>query len=213
VVDPSETTRTETTVVETLVAVSQRSDFGVFVFGTDDRIVTDKGESQWAPRDNVIYELGIFTGALGIDHTFVVAAEGVRILTDLEGVIRHPFDSDGANDLRRLRAAVSSQCLEIVTKMTEVLAREPQPEGGVPSASMTGGDVLAIQVYADLQAGLLAPLPAGDAARGRSVVHGEFGVGRVITLGPDGHSGSVVVRFSSGLLTVPLAELRLATRA
>jgi predicted nucleotide-binding protein len=40
------------------------SEFGIFVFSPDD-LVTMRGKLFSAPRDNVVYELGLFSGALG----------------------------------------------------------------------------------------------------------------------------------------------------
>jgi CRP/FNR family cyclic AMP-dependent transcriptional regulator len=63
------------------------ADFGVLVLTADDRIVS-RGEEQEAPRDNVIFELGMLIGAIGRTRTYFVTPRGqdVRIPSDLFGM-------------------------------------------------------------------------------------------------------------------------------
>src|SRR5438067_1943429 len=51
--------------LERLVELSQEVDFAAFVFAQDDWTTTDASESG-QPRDNVVFEAGLFGGALGI---------------------------------------------------------------------------------------------------------------------------------------------------
>src|SRR5262245_46142281 len=64
-----------------------RSDFGVFVFTRDDPIER-KERHQFAPRDNVIFELGLFMGRLGRERAIIVTDldPELAIPTDLSGV-------------------------------------------------------------------------------------------------------------------------------
>jgi predicted nucleotide-binding protein len=64
-----------------------RSDFGALIVGPDD-VVTSRGKRSHAPRDNVVFELGLFMGALGRKRTFLVAERGlqVKIPSDLLGL-------------------------------------------------------------------------------------------------------------------------------
>src|SRR5262245_7762093 len=64
-------------VLESLVQEVTQYDFGIFVFTADDS-VTSRNETAKAPRDNVVFELGLFTGGLGRDRTFVVVDADVR---------------------------------------------------------------------------------------------------------------------------------------
>ena len=75
------------------------SDFACFVFGPDDD-ATIKGELLKVPRDNVVYEAGLFSGHLGPDRCFVAVPKSVEVHvpTDLAGMTLGFFDTrDDAN--------------------------------------------------------------------------------------------------------------------
>jgi predicted nucleotide-binding protein len=63
------------------------SDFGIFVFSPDDTAEM-RGKLFSIPRDNVVYELGLFSGALGTNRCFFVTPLGndLHILSDLLGI-------------------------------------------------------------------------------------------------------------------------------
>jgi len=65
--------------LDRLVELSQEVDFAAFVFAHDDWITTDASQSgQASPRDNVVFEAGLFGGALGIRRTFILHANGSK---------------------------------------------------------------------------------------------------------------------------------------
>src|SRR6266436_1534126 len=63
------------------------SDFAVLVLGPDD-LVLSRGSISDAPRDNVVFELGFFMGALTRERTFMVIPRGAetKIPSDLFGL-------------------------------------------------------------------------------------------------------------------------------
>lgn len=73
--------------IDALQAEAAFVDFAVLVLKPDD-ILELRGTRIAAPRDNVIFELGLFMGTLGKHRTFMVHPQGVdlRIPTDLLGV-------------------------------------------------------------------------------------------------------------------------------
>lgn len=75
------------TPIESLLKMVLNSDFCVMVFNPDDIIVSKK-EKKFGPRDNVVFELGLFIGHLGRDRTFIVLPRGtsIKIPSDLVGV-------------------------------------------------------------------------------------------------------------------------------
>jgi hypothetical protein len=69
-----------------LSAASQRTDFAVFVLGQEDR-TESRGHTQPSPRDNVIFEAGLFTAVLGTERTFyLVDVNGTKLPSDWMGI-------------------------------------------------------------------------------------------------------------------------------
>ncbi len=102
--------------LEALERISTEADFAVLVFGPDDKVISRGHESE-APRDNVVFELGLFMGAIGRSRTFLVLPHGVdiKIPSDLLGItpLRYPFRP--AN----LAASLGPVCTEIRRIITE----------------------------------------------------------------------------------------------
>lgn len=74
--------------IEALVAQAQSSDFAILVLTPDD-LVRYRGKKLDAPRDNVIFELGLFMGTIGRDRTYLLTSSNeMKIPTDLDGVSR-----------------------------------------------------------------------------------------------------------------------------
>ena len=79
--------------LDRLVELSQEVDFAAFVFAQDDWTTTDAVQSgQASPRDNVVFEAGLFGGALGIRRTFIIHANGSKLPTDLLGLTAVRYD-------------------------------------------------------------------------------------------------------------------------
>jgi predicted nucleotide-binding protein len=79
--------------LDRLVELSQEVDFAAFVFAQDDWTTNAVSESgQASPRDNVVFEAGLFGGALGIRRTFILHAEGSKLPTDLLGLTSVRYD-------------------------------------------------------------------------------------------------------------------------
>lgn len=73
--------------LEALERMAAEIDFAALVFGPDDRVIS-RGHESDAPRDNVVFELGLFMGAIGRRRTFLVLPHGVdiKIPSDLLGI-------------------------------------------------------------------------------------------------------------------------------
>ena len=81
--------------LERLVELTRQVDFAAFVFAHDDwtRNPSDEAATgQASPRDNVVFEAGLFGGALGMRRTFILHAKGAKLPTDLLGMtaVRYP---------------------------------------------------------------------------------------------------------------------------
>ncbi len=79
--------------LDRLVELSQEVDFAAFVFARDDWTTTDASRSgQASPRDNVVFEAGLFGGALGIRRTFILHADDSKLPSDLLGLTSVRYD-------------------------------------------------------------------------------------------------------------------------
>jgi CAP12/Pycsar effector protein, TIR domain len=101
--------------LDRLVELSQEVDFAAFVFAQDDWTSTGSSEvGQASPRDNVVFEAGLFGGALGIRRTFILHASDSKLPTDLLGLTSVRYDpAAGAAEVRainqKLRKAIETE--------------------------------------------------------------------------------------------------------
>lgn len=75
--------------LERLVELTGEVDFAAFVFAQDDWTSAPAdadGAGQASPRDNVVFEAGLFGGVLGMRRTFILHASGAKLPTDLLGL-------------------------------------------------------------------------------------------------------------------------------
>jgi hypothetical protein len=81
-----------TTTIERLVELAHEVDFAAFVFARDDwtatnpPAATDPASGQASPRDNVVFEAGLFGGVLGMRRTIILHANGAKLPSDLLGL-------------------------------------------------------------------------------------------------------------------------------
>lgn len=98
------------------------SDFGIFVFNPDD-VVLSRGGEYAGPRDNVVLELGMFAGRLGVESTFIVMprAANIKVPSDLLGLsvsVYAPDREDG-----NLEAALGPACNAIRKELKDFKRR------------------------------------------------------------------------------------------
>lgn len=83
-----------TTTLERLLELSREVDFAAFLFAQDDWTTTTQSpqvlpspeSGQASPRDNVVFEAGLFGGVLGMRRTFILHAHGAKLPSDLLGL-------------------------------------------------------------------------------------------------------------------------------
>jgi hypothetical protein len=104
--------------VDRLVELTRQVDFAVFVFGLDDWTskgpIPDEAVGQASPRDNVVFEAGLFGGVLGMRRTLILHAKGAKLPTDLLGLTAIRYDPDTTPAIVRqinqqLRRAIDSE--------------------------------------------------------------------------------------------------------
>ncbi|WP_454458042.1 TIR domain-containing protein [Thauera phenylacetica] len=96
--------------LEALIEQANKADYAIMVLHPDD-VTRSRGKQSQAPRDNVIFELGLFIGKLGKGRTCFVAPRGVdvKIPSDLVGLTPAAYDPKHPN----LVAALGPACAEI----------------------------------------------------------------------------------------------------
>ncbi len=86
--------------LDRLVELTREVDFAAFVFAQDDWTTPTPGDpgtavpGQASPRDNVVFEAGLFGGALGMRRTFILHANGAKLPTDLLGLTCVRYDPE-----------------------------------------------------------------------------------------------------------------------
>lgn len=88
------------TAIEDLWTAARDVDFSVIVLSPDDMCIS-RGKKARIPRDNAVFELGLFTGSLGRERSFVVTPDvtDLKIPTDLLGVTCLRFRTSGASTI------------------------------------------------------------------------------------------------------------------
>ena len=96
--------------IESLTEAVENSDFAVLVISPDDK-VKSRGETSDGPRDNVIFELGLFMGSLGRDRVFFVKEQksDLKIPTDLLGITPLEYKPGKESDLPSRVAPICSE--------------------------------------------------------------------------------------------------------
>jgi len=97
------------TLIETLINALPRFDFAILVLTGDD-LISSRDVDAFGPRDNVIFELGLFMGRLGRSRTFILHQSNARlkIPTDLSGVTTATYE--WPREDQSYRSAVGAAC-------------------------------------------------------------------------------------------------------
>ena len=93
--------------------------FAAFAFARDDWTAASPlafpptGSGQDSPRDNVVFEAGLFGGVLGMRRTFILHASGSKLPSDLLGLTSIRYGEATAAEMRvvdqKLRKAIENE--------------------------------------------------------------------------------------------------------
>lgn len=108
-----------TTTLERLVELAHEVDFAAFAFARDDwttispSATASAAAGQASPRDNVVFEAGLFGGVLGMRRTFILHASGAKLPSDLLGLTSIRYGDTTAAEMRviceKLRKAIENE--------------------------------------------------------------------------------------------------------
>lgn len=98
--------------ITTLIGKTREADYAVFVFHPDDKSIIRNKEYN-SVRDNVVLELGMFIGVLGLERCFILVPKSVesqfRLPIDLAGVTASFYDDQEESPTD----AVTGSCAKI----------------------------------------------------------------------------------------------------
>jgi hypothetical protein len=119
--------------LESLLLALDRFDFAVLVLTPDDLAVSRDTKKQVA-RDNVIFELGLFVGAIGRDRTFMLfdRVAPPELPSDLAGITAATFEKHSSGNLE---AALGAPSTKIQNAIERLGVRESQKIRGLAEAT------------------------------------------------------------------------------
>ncbi len=117
--------------LETLLNRASYYDYCIAVFAPDDK-ATVRGKKVNLPRNNVIFEFGLFLGRLGPNRAFFIAQEGTELFSDWKGIEVATFKPRD-----NLVAAVGGACQRIREEMA--VAEKLEHFTMLPSTSLAIG--------------------------------------------------------------------------
>lgn len=110
--------------LERLVQMAPTFDFAVLVLTPDD-VQTKRDKSKNAPRDNVLFELGLFIGTLGRERTyFVHPRSDMALPSDLDGITPITYDANRSDN--NLQAAIGPVATSIRNQVAKLGSRPKQ---------------------------------------------------------------------------------------
>ncbi|SDF43918.1 Predicted nucleotide-binding protein containing TIR-like domain-containing protein [Mucilaginibacter pineti] len=97
-----------------LIKQTRLSDFAILL-ATKDDITKQRTATLTTPRDNVIFEFGLFLGAASPDRCFLVAEEDADLPSDLDGVTVAKFSRKPGeyNSLDKIVESIKTQIIKI----------------------------------------------------------------------------------------------------
>lgn len=104
--------------LESLVNALDQYDFAILVLTADD-LVTSRESSSAAPRDNVLFELGLFIGGLGRARTYIVydRTEKLKLPSDLAGVAAATFEPHASGNAVAALGAAATQIEDQIARL------------------------------------------------------------------------------------------------
>lgn len=84
--------------LDSLLKAARKFEYGVLVASKDD-IAVSRGVTKGVPRDNVLLEMGMFLGSLGLTRAFLMVEEDTKLPSDYNGVTLPFYDKNTAGSV------------------------------------------------------------------------------------------------------------------
>ena len=107
--------------LDELLRHARECDFGVFVLDAND-VRVKREQASLVPRDNVLYELGIFHGARGKDRAFIIfcSEDPPELPSDLAGVAAGNYRSVGPDELSDALSPVALKVRSAIERLSPI---------------------------------------------------------------------------------------------
>ena len=104
--------------MESLEGKLETADLSVAIFSADDK-VESRGVKKVAPRDNTVFELGLFAGAIGRERSFFAIQKGadIKVPSDLAGITSLRF---GVSKKKGETPNIAEACRQIEDRVTSL---------------------------------------------------------------------------------------------
>lgn len=104
--------------LDTLMKSASLFDFSFMVFAADD-LTSVRGDIFEEPRDNVLFEYGLFLGRVGIDKAFVIAEDVAKLPSDLLGITVTKYSTSASDDGTKVATKSLEDGLAKIKKQTD----------------------------------------------------------------------------------------------
>lgn len=100
--------------LDSLIKQTRLADFSILI-ATKDDLTKQRGESLTKPRDNVVFEFGLFLGAAGPEKCYLIAEEDTDLPTDLDGITVAKFTRNAGqyNSLDKIVESIRAQVAKV----------------------------------------------------------------------------------------------------
>jgi len=134
--------------LESLVLALDGFDFAALILTPDD-LTTSRGEERQTARDNVLFELGLFMGALGRLRTFIVydRSANLKLPSDLAGVAAATYRPHADGNMRAALGAATTDILQAVRKHGVRIPERVRELGQATQDIQKAGDQMQLLVH------------------------------------------------------------------
>lgn len=103
--------------IESLERQLAKTDFAVLTLTPDDKVIA-RGKKSKAPRDNILFELGLFMGRIGRERTFFLYdnQHDIKLPSDITGLAGVHYERTGKESDPQ---SLTCTCLRLVTAMIQ----------------------------------------------------------------------------------------------
>jgi hypothetical protein len=115
-----------TSTLERLLELTREVDFAAFAFAQDDWTTNTPAAEpaatagQASPRDNVVFEAGLFGGVLGMRRTFILHASGAKLPTDFLGLTCVRYDGSATAAVMKVVCEKLRKAIENEGRLTRI---------------------------------------------------------------------------------------------